>query len=223
MLPGTAKEQAIQYGAKNQVVSFSVDGSTVTPRRAVVATDNCNSCHVALSLHGSLRNQTEYCVLCHNPSNTDAATRAIADVAADQVLPPQGINFNLLVHRIHTGATLPPDRPYVVVGFGGSHNDFSDVLYPAFSPTGSGGDTRNCSLCHVNGSELNLPSGLNSVIDPQGPINPVQPITSACTGCHADMSTASHALSHSSASGEACPSCHASGAPLAVDKVHAQY
>ena len=142
VLPGTTKEQAIQYGAKNQVMSFSVDGSPVTPRRLVVATDNCNGCHVALSLHGSLRNQTEYCVMCHNPSNTDAAQRPNAVVPEDKLLPPQGINFNLLVHRIHTGATLPPDRPYVVVGFGGSHNDFSGVLYPAFSPTGSGGDTR---------------------------------------------------------------------------------
>jgi OmcA/MtrC family decaheme c-type cytochrome len=223
VLPGTTKEQSIQYGAKNQVVSFAVDGSTVAPRREVVATSNCNNCHVALSLHGSLRNQTEYCVLCHNPSNTDISQRPNADVPADQALPPQGINFNLLVHRIHTGANLPADRPYVVVGFGGSHNDFSHVLYAAMSPKGSAGDTQNCEMCHANGSELNLPAGKNMVTDPQGPINPVQPITSACTGCHVDIATASHALSNSNQLGEACPVCHASGAAFAVDQVHAQY
>jgi OmcA/MtrC family decaheme c-type cytochrome len=223
VLAGTTSAQTIQYGAKNQVMSFAVDGSTVAPRRQVVATSSCNGCHVALSLHGSLRNQTEYCVLCHNPSNTDAAQRPNADVPADQALPPQGINFNLLVHRIHTGANLPPDRPYVVVGFGGSHNDFSGVLYAAMSPTGSSGDTRNCAMCHVNDSHLNLPAGKNAVTDPQGPINPVQPITSACTGCHVDIATASHALSNSNQLGEGCPVCHASGSAFAVDQVHAQY
>ena len=223
VLPGTTAAQTIQYGAKNQVVSFAVDGSTVTPRRQVVATSSCNGCHVALSLHGSLRNQTEYCVLCHNPSNTDIAQRPTADVPADQALPPQGINFNLLVHRIHTGANLPANRPYVVVGFGGSHNDFSGVLFPAMAPNAASGDTRNCAMCHVNNSQLNLPAGLNLVTDPQGPINPVQPITSACTGCHADTATASHALSNSNQLGESCPVCHASGSAFAVDQVHAQY
>lgn len=223
VLAGTTSQQTITYGAKNQVMSFSVDGSKVAPRRAVVATANCNNCHVALSLHGTLRNQTEYCVLCHNPSNSDFTVRPSATVAADKSLPPQGINFNLLVHRIHTGDNLPANRPYVVVGFGGSHNDFSDVRYPAMSPTGTTGDTRNCAMCHINSSQLNLPAGLNAVSDPQGPVNPVQPITSACTGCHVDIATASHALTNTSTLGESCPVCHASGAAYAVDQVHAQY
>jgi OmcA/MtrC family decaheme c-type cytochrome len=223
VLPGTTKQQTIQYGAKNQVMSFAVDGSKGSPRRAVVATSNCNNCHAALSLHGGLRNQTEYCVLCHNPSNTDGARRPGATVTSDKTLPNQGINFNLLVHRIHTGDNLPANRPYVVVGFGGSHNDFSDVRYPAMSPTGAAGDTRNCAQCHVNGSELNLPAGLNSVTDPQGPLNPVQPITSACTGCHVDIATASHALTNTNQLGESCTVCHGTGAAYAVDQVHAQY
>ena len=189
----------------------------------MVATGNCNNCHVALSLHGTLRNQTEYCVLCHNPSNTDGPVRSSAVVATDKALPPQGINFNLLVHRIHTGDNLPADRPYLIVGFGGSHNDFTDVRYPAMSPTGSAGDTRNCAMCHTNSSQLNLPAGLNPVVDPQGPLNPVQPITSACTGCHVDIATASHALSNTNILGESCPVCHAMGTVEAVDQVHAQY
>ena len=223
VLPGTTKEQSVTYGAKNQVVSFAVDGSAIEPRRQVVATASCNQCHAALSLHGGLRNQTEYCVMCHNPANSDVARRPTAVVAADRALPSQGINFNLLVHRIHTGANLPADRPFVVVGFGGSHNDFSDVHFPAMSPTGTTGDTRNCSLCHVGGSEQNLPVGLGTVLDPQGPINPVQPVTSACTGCHMTLPTASHALVNTSLLGESCTVCHGSGAAFAVDKVHAQY
>jgi OmcA/MtrC family decaheme c-type cytochrome len=223
VLAGTTSEQAIQYGAKNPVVTFAVDNSKVAPRRSVVATASCNGCHASLTAHGGLRNQIEYCTMCHNPSNTDASTRANAVVAADQALPNQGINFNLMVHRIHTGAQLPANRPYVVVGFGGSHNDFSGVLFSAMGPNGQNTDTRNCALCHVGSSQLNLPAGLNPVTDPQGPINPVQPIASACTGCHADIATASHALSNSNQLGESCPVCHAVGNAYAVDQVHAQY
>jgi OmcA/MtrC family decaheme c-type cytochrome len=223
VLAGTTSQQSISYGAKNQVISFSVDGSTLSPRREVAATSNCNNCHAALSAHGGLRNQTEYCVLCHNPSTTDIDERSEAVDPGDRTQPPQSVNFNLMIHRIHTGATLPPNRPYIVVGHNGSHNDFSHVLYAAMSPKGSSGDTRNCEMCHTNSSELNLPAGLNPVTDPQGPINPVQPITSACTGCHVDIATASHALSNTTQLGEACPVCHASGSAFAVDKVHAQY
>jgi len=224
ILQGQPKQQSVQYAAKNHVVSFSVDNSPMAPRRAVVATENCNQCHVALSLHGGLRNQTEYCVLCHNPSQTDSARRPAAVNPADKASPAQGINFNLLVHRIHTGEKLNEDkRPYVVVGFGGSHNDFSEVRYPAMSATGAVGDTRNCSKCHVAGSEQKLPIDKNAVVDPQGPINPVMATTSACTGCHVKLSTASHALSNTTLLGESCTVCHSATAETSVGKAHAQY
>jgi OmcA/MtrC family decaheme c-type cytochrome len=167
VLAGTTSQQSIEYGAPNKVVYFAVDGSTIAPRRTVVALANCNQCHVSLQVHGTLRNNTDYCVLCHNPSNTDASTRATATVAADKAAPPQGINFNLLIHRIHDGINMQTsNRTYIVVGFGGSHNDFSTTLFPALSPTGQPLDLENCSMCHVNSSEQNLPLGLNPVIDP---------------------------------------------------------
>ena len=224
VLPGTTSQLSIQYGAPNKVVYFSVDGSPVVDRRTVVQIGNCNNCHVALSLHGTLRNNTEYCVMCHNPSNTDASTRAAATVAADKAAPPQGINFNLLVHRIHYGINMQAfNRTYVVVGFGGSHNDFSSTLFPAMSPTGVATDTRNCSLCHVNSSEQNLPIGKNAVMDPQGPVNPVPAVASACSGCHVDLASASHFLANTTVLGESCTVCHSAGAAYAVDQVHAQY
>ena len=89
----------------------------------MVATANCQRCHVKFTtIHGGLRNQTEYCVMCHNPSNTDVRAQAGSGRdGADKSLPPQGINFNLLVHRIHTGENLAAlGRNYTVVGFGGS-------------------------------------------------------------------------------------------------------
>ena len=224
LLPNTTKQIAVTYGAINKVVYFSVDGSVVNPRRTVVAVENCNQCHTMLSVHGGLRNQTEYCVLCHNPSNTDAARRVAALDANDKALPPQGINFDFMIHRIHTGENLKADnKSYTIVGFGGSHNDFTDVRFPAMSPQGSPGDTRNCSSCHVNGSEQNLPTGLNAVKDPQGPLDPVQPVTAACTACHVTTSAASHALANTTRLGESCEVCHGQSGDFNVGKVHAQY
>jgi OmcA/MtrC family decaheme c-type cytochrome len=225
LLPGTTKQMSVTYGAKNSVIYFTADGSTAAPRRTVVATSNCQRCHVEFTtIHGGLRNQTEYCVMCHNPSNTDSPTRPSATNPADKAAPNQGINFNMLVHRIHTGDNLPAlGASYTVVGFGGSHNDFTDVRYPAMGPTGSTGDTRNCSMCHTGGSEQILPFGKNKVVDPQGPINPDQPITAACTGCHADLPTYSHALANTDSLGESCTVCHKSGAQFSVSSVHAQY
>jgi len=226
VLAGQPNQQSIEYGAANPVFYFSVDGSTVAPRRTVVALANCNQCHVSLSIHGTLRNNTAYCVMCHNPSNTDATMRASATNAADKALPPQGIDLNKLVHRIHFGPNAAADGakyPYIVVGFGGSHNDFSQTLFPPFYPTGSPGDTANCSICHVNSSEQTLPIGLNPVVDPQGWINPIQRVAGACSGCHTSEPESSHFLANTTSLGESCTVCHSSGAAYAVDAVHAQY
>ncbi len=229
VLAGTTSQQSITYGAPNVVSYFSVDGSPVTARRTVVALANCNQCHQSLQVHGALRNNTEYCVMCHNPSNTDASTRATA-AAPYNTQPAQGINFNLLVHRIHYGINMAAvDRTYIVIGYGASVNNFSSTLFPALTPTGEPLDLEKCSLCHVNTSEqadLTL-TGLNPVIDPQGPINPIQPISSACSGCHMDLPSAAHFLDNTATIGgkqiEACAVCHSAGAAYAVDAVHAQY
>ena len=224
LLSGTTKQQNVTYGAPNKVAYFSVDGSTLAPRRAVVSTANCNQCHVALSAHGGLRNNTEYCVMCHNPSNTDASQRVNAKVAADKAAPPQSITFPLLVHRIHDGVNMVKDGgSYTVVGFNGSHNDFSGTLFPAMTPNGKATDLANCSLCHVNGSEAKLPIGLNNVVNPQGWINPQGATATACSGCHVSKDAAAHFAVNTSSFGESCAVCHQSGAQFDVNKMHAQY
>jgi OmcA/MtrC family decaheme c-type cytochrome len=225
VLAGTTSAQQIESGTPNQVVYFSVDGSAVAARRTVVGETNCNQCHVHLTLHGNRRNDPQYCVMCHNPSDTDFSQRPAGQTA-------QTINMGVMVHRIHDGVNVVPagGKPYIIAGFGGSTNDFSGVLYPAMSPAGDATYLQNCSLCHVNSTEQNdlpLMSGLNPVVDPQGWINPVQPISSACSGCHVSKGEASHFLSNGGSAatnslGEACSVCHASGAQFAVDAVHAQ-
>jgi OmcA/MtrC family decaheme c-type cytochrome len=227
----------VETGAPNQVVYFSVDGSTVQPRRTVVSLANCNQCHVSLQLHGALRNDTEYCVFCHNPSDTDASTRATATNAADKAAPPQGINFAMMVHKIHTGENLENEfgQDYVVVGFGGSHNDFgaafasvpasipdTGVRFPAMGPTGAVQDTAECYVCHANGSEAVLPIGKNPVTDPEGLLNPAPTTTSACTACHLNQSAFAHAVANTSSQfGESCDVCHGAGAQFSATQVHA--
>jgi OmcA/MtrC family decaheme c-type cytochrome len=217
ILPGTNAAQSVESGSPNQISYFSVDGSPVTPRRTVVAQANCNQCHVNLSQHGARRNVPEYCVMCHNPSDTDFAERPAGST-------PQTINMAVMVHRIHDGVNVVPagGQPYIIDGYKGSVNNFSGVLYPAMSPSGDAPYLQNCAMCHVNGSEQVLPVGLNQVVDPQGWINPVQATASACSGCHVSKAEASHFLANTDSLGESCTVCHAAGAAYAVDAVHTQ-
>jgi len=234
---GTAGNQTVEYSAKNPVIYFSVDGSPVSPRRTVVALANCNNCHYDLELHGGLRNNTEYCVICHNPSNTDFTTRPTAVVTAQRSLPNQAINLPLMVHKIHTGANLEANfnLDYIIIGHSGSQNDFgaayasvpaaipnTGVRYPTMGPTGTTGDTAKCYMCHVNGSEAVLPIGKNPVTDPQGLLNPAPATTSACTACHLDATALAHAVSNTDPKfGESCDVCHGTGAAFDATQVHA--
>ena len=234
LLPGTTQQTTATYVGTNQIINFSVDGSPVAPRRTVVAMANCNNCHTRLEVHGGLRNNVTYCVLCHNPSNTDVSVRSSAVNATDKATPPQSVNFAYMIHSIHTGADLgAAGTDYVVVGYGGSHNSFGQtfapvpagipntgVLYPAML-NGSVGDTANCAMCHTGGSQDVLPVGKNNVTDPQGLVNPLGATASACTACHFDTPTLAHAvLNTSSILGESCTVCHGPGAAFDATAVH---
>ncbi len=208
LLPGTVKEiPDVRDVAFNDVIYFSVDGTPLEPRRTIVALENCNACHGKLSLHGDNRNNTDYCVFCHNPKATDAEVRP-----ADQK-PDESIDFRTMVHRIHTGAEL--GREYIIYGFRSSVHNYSKVHYPGFR--------NNCNGCHVNDSQqLPLKQNLLSVTDPRGFLNPVGPEAAACLGCHDNLQAASHALANTSALGESCAACHGDGKQFSVNRVHAQ-
>jgi OmcA/MtrC family decaheme c-type cytochrome len=224
LLSGTTSQKSVTESPFNNVIYFSVDGTPVVKRREVVAAANCNACHYSLGLHGGSRKNPEMCIMCHNPSLTDSSTRPSAVVKAQQTLPAQGVNMNLLIHRIHSGVLLPPlGASYTVIGYQGSINDFTTILYPAMGPNSALGDLANCSMCHVNSSETNLPLGLNPTTSPQGLINPAPAITAACTGCHADVSTAAHAVANTDSLGESCTVCHSTTGAYSVSSVHAQY
>lgn len=205
VLEGTLKQQTIQYNIDNQVLSFSVDGSAVVPRRAIVSTAKCNGCHSNLILHGNNRNRVETCVLCHNPVETDAARRPAA------AMPPESIDFALMIHRIHAGEEQ--ERDYTVYGFGNTPHNYNKVVYV--------GGLNNCSTCHEGTSYMVPVKAKADKTDPRGYLNPVKPATGACTGCHVSLDAASHALVNTSQLGESCGACHGSGKTYAVDKVHA--
>jgi OmcA/MtrC family decaheme c-type cytochrome len=218
--------QTAEEAAPNPVFFFTVDDSTLLERRTVVDDQHCAACHGTFSkdfsIHGNLRNNTEYCVICHNPNNTDFSTRKQA--GADGQLAQ--IDFKRMIHSIHTGADLE-QKPYIIYGFGGTPNDFSDLLFP--------GDLRDCAKCHVTVPEPTYlmppfpgtaigsivahidPATGNEVVDGR-----LGPIRSVCTACHDADDAVAHAETMTAPDGtEACTVCHQEGADFAVSLLHA--
>jgi OmcA/MtrC family decaheme c-type cytochrome len=207
VLEGTLKERVIEVNIPNDVKYVSVDGSEVAARRVVTTTATCETCHARLSFHGENRNEINNCVICHNPSMTDAARRPAAQ------MPAESINLATMIHRIHTGDEQP--REYTIYGFGNIPHNYNDVALP---PPATGA---SCNLCHVNNSHREA-KGVLAAVDPRGWLDPVQPTAAACLGCHASRDAASHALANTTALGESCGACHGPGKTYSVDKVHAQ-
>lgn len=196
LLAGTTAAQAAVDMATPVEFYFSVDKSKVAPRRTVVASAKCFSCHNDLGfVHGGARGNTQECVECHNPTLTDGTSK-------------QSVSFATQIHSIHRGSDLA--NPYVL----GTTN-YQSVLFP--------GDLRDCATCHVNNSyQIDNVTTTVSVASPGGFTPTTPPISAACQGCHDDKATASHALSNTTSLGEACLTCHGNGAEFSVDAVHAR-
>ena len=117
----------------NPVWQFVPDGSDVTDTKSIANLDSCNACHQKLAIHGDHRNNTEYCVTCHNPGTIDQDTADSVDMA-------------YMTHSIHVGeARAAAGFPYVIYGFRDSPHDYSHVVFP--------GDIRNCESCHAESAD----------------------------------------------------------------------
>ena len=198
---------AVRDAGYNDVYYAPVTDPKAVPAVAVVSRDECDSCHKDLSAHGGSRKNTTYCVLCHNAYGTDENLRPASK------MPPVTIDFKYMIHRIHLGVSQ--STPYIVYGFRGSVNDFSSVLYP--------GGLRDCSKCHIGGSqELPIPSNVlpTTVTEGETIVSSTPPTTSACTACHDSAYAAAHVATNVSMGVEACATCHAPGREAAVDSVH---
>jgi OmcA/MtrC family decaheme c-type cytochrome len=225
--------------ALSPVAPFAVTDTAAVPRRDVVSTAACDSCHGELAGHGGSRRNAAYCALCHNPNNrNDDRT---ARVEGESILV-HSVDLRMMIHRIHAGEEL--DQPYVLGGFpapndanpAGTPVDFGEVRYP--------GDLAHCTNCHVDDSyALPLGAGLRPTIvetrtcteapdaDEDALCDApfwvvtdsiaVPPETAACTGCHDQPSTLAHAEVMTTAGGlESCATCHGPGAFADVAAVH---
>ena len=164
----------------------------------VVDRERCNGCHFDLAEHGGGRKSPEYCVMCHNPTNTNDERVARVEGTTVEAI---SVDFKHMIHRIHTGEEL--SEPFVLGGFPaptvddpeGSPVDFGEVRFP--------GDRRDCQSCHVDDNPV-LPlestvwtrfETLTCVEDPGADGDAycndrsssewfLSPTTAACVGCH---------------------------------------
>jgi len=198
----------VRVAGFNPVAYVALDGGKPAPRQQVVDRTLCNACHKDLALHGGMRQNTEYCVLCHNATATDEERRP-ADA-----MPPASINFRTMIHRIHEGESAT--QPLVVYGFGNQATSFADVVFP--------GDLAACQTCHRPGTySLPLPKGTQPATVTQAGkvVSSILPIRSVCTSCHDNAETTGHIELQTTANGlETCVVCHGPNSEFAVAKVH---
>ncbi len=178
--------------ANNGAYTFqpSTGATTGIFSREIIELQTCNGCHTKLAAHGGARVETQYCVMCHNPSTTD---------------PDSGntLDFKQMIHKIHTGIKLPSIQvagppasqnttPTLGQGYWIGGSNFNTVLYPQ--------DTRNCTTCH----NQNLPAATEA-----GNYASV-PTIEACGACHdtTTFSGASPTHTGGAATNAQCTTCH---------------
>lgn len=198
----------IRVAGFNPVYYVSLDDRSVTPRREVISRDQCNACHGDLAQHGDVRQNTEYCVMCHNATATDEARRPA------EAMPPATVDFRVMIHRIHSGVNA--SRPVQFYGFGNVLQDFSQVALP----TG----IANCQTCHLAGtySMAALTDLLPSTVTQAGEVvNTIPAITSVCTACHDSSAASGHAQLQTTGNlVETCVVCHGTGREFDTGVTH---
>jgi len=221
-------------------------GGLPVARRTVVERARCEKCHQELSLHGGLRHNPEYCVMCHTADATDWGRRPkgpTGDVNLGTVfsetrfgtydgLEERSVRFEVLVHRLHTGegqgtARLELGAPHVVYGFGAVPFFFDDIRFP--------NRLADCRLCHAAGTYAleAIPAGApDTVANETATLQHaaaaphaasearMKPFTAACLGCHGTAFAAAHAARHTGADGEQCLQCHGGKGTLGVRAAH---
>jgi OmcA/MtrC family decaheme c-type cytochrome len=223
--------------ATNPVFFAAVTDAVPVPRRKVVDGAACAVCHPQLAAHGGIRNDAQYCSLCHNPDLADDLAVARFEVPVTAASP---LDLKVLIHKIHMGTGLT-QQPYLVGGYpmptvanpGGTPIDFGQVQVP--------GDVGNCAMCHA-GKTYALP--LAAEVQPSlsevlvcNDLNPdpavyctnrvvsqqtyTPPTTAVCTSCHDAPYVVAHAETNTSMGGvEACATCHGQGTAWDVAVVH---
>lgn len=231
-----------RYAAVNPVLTFAVTDTTPQPRRSIVSLDNCNNCHYELAAHGGSRTNPQYCVFCHNPSNSDTAGAPRFETTTNVLA--EALDFRHMLHKVHAGTQL--SEPYVIGGFplpsttnpGGTPNNFGADRYPA--------PLTACDACHTS-KNWTLPMAASPAYAPTttsflscaaaagtdptaycaspfwtvSATSQIQPQTSVCTSCHDAPYTLAHAQLNTTVGGvEACATCHGPGMAEDVSLFH---
>jgi OmcA/MtrC family decaheme c-type cytochrome len=226
-----------RFSARNPVAYVAVTDAVPEPRREIADNASCNNCHFKLSAHGGARNNTDYCVFCHNPGQ--AGDERIERFEGETVTT-ESVDMRVFIHKIHMGEELT--LPYFLGGFpapskanpAGTPIDFGEVRYP--------GDHKACWTCHKGDSYMLplpqglLPSKLQTLACTEDPaadadaycdVRVVEsetllfPETAACTSCHDAPAAKAHAETATTSSGaEACATCHGPGKDYDVQRVH---
>lgn len=202
-------EEPVRVAAYNPVTYVALGEGEPTPRRLVVDRNLCNACHNNLALHGGIRQNTEYCVLCHNTTASDEAVRPL------EAMPPTSIDFKVLIHRIHNGEDRV-QSPYIVYGFQSAEHDYTNVQFP--------GDLARCSTCHLPGTNTmaQVFDGQPTLVSQAGEVvQTLWPIQAVCTACHDSLPVAGHAELQTTAVGiETCEVCHGPGSEFDISNAH---
>ena len=203
---GSSQGLSVTEGAFNPIFYAAVTDLSPMPRRVVVDIDKCNVCHDTLSLHGGQRFNTQECVFCHRPNNSDEEVRPA------EVMPAESIDLRWMIHRIHAGMDLTTD--FTVYGYQGSVHNYNHVGFP--------GDLRSCDTCHLDDTYyVPAPEGAMEVTTHRSYYSPTQPAAAACLACHSTVDAAAHAYTQTAPFGESCAACHGDNRVYSVDAVHA--
>lgn len=176
-----------------QPASGAITGIT---SREVVDNDTCNACHDGLAFHGGRRNDTQYCVTCHNPGSVDPEST-------------NTVNMSTMIHNIHAGrngGVVRDGGRYYIVGYRNTVYDYSSIQFTQ--------DLRNCQTCHQE-SDTDTPDASNW----RETVN-----AEACGSCHhsnVDFVTGRNHIA-GAATDDQCAACHGPGTTFAGGALTAQ-
>jgi OmcA/MtrC family decaheme c-type cytochrome len=198
------------------MASFDFVPAGGTPTSYETVTDaRCNQCHGFVQAHGTRRG-VHLCMNCHSPSTTDPDTSRTVD-------------FKVLIHKIHSGSTLPSveqGKGYYIVGFRGTIVDFSDVVFPYHNH-----GVAHCTACHSGGAQSdnwkqvptqNVCSSCHDNVQfaSSAGLDPCPVGTTAAVSFKDCLHTGGPITITDSRDPANCMGCHGPGTAAAVDKFH---
>ena len=200
---------------KSANFDFRFDGDPLLAgegRREVIDFDQtCKNCHMQLAMHGGDRtNNTQICVVCHNPNMTDVNNGQRRGVLGADRQYEESEDYKRLIHAVHAAGKSPGAgtgfRIDPIVHRAAKRPDFD-----APRATGFPGHLSNCQTCHVQNSEGEWTFDLNQL--PAGQIGSTAITGDWAAGYDVDDSSRHDLANHMKMPpiASVCSSCHDAG------------